>query len=63
MEPTNSLAAFAKKAKVTTQAKHVPELSDDDLDTMVRAASLPNLADLFKQGKKAGVLSEEPAYK
>lgn len=63
MELTEAMAAFAKKAKVTTQAKHVPELSDDDLDTMVRAASLPNLADLFKQGKKAGVLSEEPAYK
>lgn len=62
MEPTNSLAAFVKKAKATTQTKHVPELSEEDLDTMVRAASLPNLADLFKQGKKAGVLSEEPAY-
>ena len=62
MELTEAMAAFARKAKATTQAKHIPELSDDDLDTMVRAASLPNLADLFKQGKKAGVLSEEPAY-
>ena len=62
MELTEAMAAFAKKVKVTTQTKHVPELSDDDLDTMVRAASLPNLADLFKQGKKTGVLSEEPAY-
>ena len=63
MELIEALAAFARKAKVTTRAQHVPELSDDDLDTMVRAASLPNLADLFKQGKKSGVLSEEPAYK
>ena len=62
MEPTNSLAAFVKKAKTTTQTRRIPELSEEDLDTMVRAASLPNLADLFKQGKKAGVLSEEPAY-
>ena len=62
MEPTNPLAAFVKKAKATTQTKHIPELSEEDLDTMVRAASLPSLADLFKQGKKSGVLSEEPAY-
>lgn len=63
MEPTEAMIAFARKAKATTQTKHIPELSEEDLDTMVRAASLPNLADLFKQGKKSGVLSEEPAYK
>ena len=63
MEPTEAMITFARKAKVTTQTKHIPELSEEDLDTMVRAASLPNLADLFKQGKKSGVLSEEPAYR
>ena len=63
MELTEAMAAFARNAKVTTRAKHVPELSEDELDTMVRAASLPNLAELFKQGKKAGILDDAPAYR
>lgn len=43
--------------------KKIDELSDERLDTMVRKASLPNLASLFKQGKAKGILNEAPAYR
>lgn len=36
--------------------------SPDTMDALVAAASVPNLASLFKQAKKAGVIDAVSAY-
>nr|DAL38044.1 MAG TPA_asm: hypothetical protein [Caudoviricetes sp.] len=38
-------------------------MKDDKLDAMVAAASLPNLASLFKKAKESGLVSETQGYK
>lgn len=37
--------------------------TDDKLDEMIAAASIPNLASLFKKAKETGLVTETQAYK
>ena len=37
-------------------------VDDDSLDQLVEAASVPNLAALFKRGKEAGLLKPTTGY-
>jgi len=40
----------------------IVSVADDTMDAMVQAASIPNLASLFKAGKKRGLIKPTSAY-
>lgn len=40
---------------------HVLSVSDDTMETLVQAASIPNLATLFQRGKDSGLIKAASA--
>lgn len=47
---------------VCPECGHVLSEVDDTMDQMIAAASIPNLASLFKQGKKRGLIQPVHDY-
>lgn len=58
-EECNTTDTSEELSVVTTSVAPVAEV---DLDDMVRAASIPNLASLFRKGKDAGLIKPGKEY-